>query len=56
MLAERYDSWSTGVGQRIESGKENFASLEKYMLEKGEATPNKSGRQELIENIINTYL
>lgn len=56
MLAERYESWSTGVGQRIESGKENFASLEKYMLEKGEATPNKSGRQELIENIINTYL
>jgi xylose isomerase len=56
MLAERYDSWSTGVGQRIESGKEDFASLEKYMLEKGEATPNKSGRQELIENIINTYL
>ncbi len=56
MLKERYGSWDSGVGQRIESGKESFASLEKYMLDKGEATPNKSGRQELIENIINTYL
>jgi xylose isomerase len=26
------------------------------MLEKGEAAPNTSGRQELLENIINTYL
>ena len=38
------------------AGKESFASLEKYMLEKGEAAPNTSGRQELLENIINTYL
>jgi xylose isomerase len=56
MLAERYGSWSSGVGARIDSGKESFASLEKYMLEKGDAAPNKSGRQELLENIINTYL
>ncbi|HEX3724985.1 MAG TPA: xylose isomerase [Pirellulales bacterium] len=56
MLHERYASWDSGVGARIESGKESFASLEKYMLEKGEAAPNKSGRQELLENIINTYV
>jgi xylose isomerase len=56
MLAERYGSWSSGVGARIDAGKESFASLEKYMLEKGDAAPNKSGRQELLENIINTYL
>jgi xylose isomerase len=56
MLKDRYASWSTGVGQRIEAGKESFASLEKYMLEKGDATPNASGRQELLENIINTYI
>jgi xylose isomerase len=56
MLAERYSSWKTGIGQRIESGKENFATLEAYMLDKGDATPNVSGRQELIENIINTYV
>ncbi len=56
MLKDRYSSWSAGIGARIESGSESFASLEKYMLEKGDAAPNKSGRQELIENIINTYL
>ncbi len=56
MLAERYGSWSTGIGASIEAGKESFASLEKYMLEKGEAQANISGRQELLENIINTYI
>jgi xylose isomerase len=56
MLRERYGSWDSGIGARIDSGKENFVSLEKYMLEKGDVTPNKSGRQELLENIINTYL
>ena len=56
MLKTRYSSWDTGVGAEIESGKANFASLEKYMLDKGEATPNKSGRQEMIENLINTYV
>ena len=56
MLKERYTSWDSGIGQRIDAGKENFVSLEKYMLDKGDATPNKSGRQELIENLINTYL
>ena len=56
LLKERYSSWDTGVGKDIESGKQSFASLEKYMLEKGDVTPNKSGRQEMIENLINTYL
>jgi xylose isomerase len=56
MLKDRYSSWDGGIGARIDSGKESFASLEKYMLEKGEVMPNKSGRQELLENIINTYL
>ena len=56
MLKERYASWDTGLGAEIEAGKHGFKSLEKYMLEKGDATPNLSGRQELIENIINTYI
>jgi len=30
--------------------------LEEYMLEKGEANPNSSGRQEMLENIINQYI
>jgi xylose isomerase len=46
----------TGVGQQIESGKATFDELEKYMLEKGEASVNVSGRQELLENVFNRYL
>ena len=56
IVSERYGSWDSGIGAEIESGKANFASLEKYMLDKGEITPNRSGRQEMIENLINTYL
>jgi xylose isomerase len=56
MLKERYSSWDTGVGAEIEAGKHSFKTLEKYMLDKGDAAPNISGRQELIENIINTYI
>ena len=41
---------------RSKPARHSFASLEKYMLEKGDATPNTSGRQEMIENLINTYL
>jgi xylose isomerase len=52
----RYASWDAGVGAEIESGKANFKTLEAYMLKKGEITPNTSGRQEMIENLINRYL
>jgi len=56
LLGERYANWETGLGAEIEAGKHNFASLEKIMLEKGEAAPNRSGRQEMLENLINTYI
>ena len=55
-VSSRYQSWDTGVGAEIESGKHSLESLEAYMLEKGEASPNESGRQEMLENIINRYL
>jgi xylose isomerase len=56
LVKERYASWDSGVGADIESGKADFKTLEKYMLDHGDATANRSGRQELIENLINTYL
>ena len=56
LLAERYLSWDSGLGAEIEAGKHSFTSLEKLMLQKGEIAPNRSGRQEMIENLINTYL
>lgn len=55
LLKSRYSSWDSGVGAEIESGKADFASLEKYMLGKGNPAPNASGRQEFIENVINRY-
>ncbi len=56
MVKERYSSFDTGVGAEIEAGKHDFTTLEKYMLEKGEADPNVSGRQELFENIVNRFI
>lgn len=56
MLADRYSSWDSGVGQEIELGKHDFESLEKYMLAKGDIAPNRSGRQELFENVVNRYV
>jgi xylose isomerase len=56
LVKERYASFDSGIGAEIESGKANFKTLEKYMLDKGEITPNTSGRQEMIENLINTFI
>jgi len=56
MVKDRYASWDTGIGAEIEAGEQDFKSLEKYMLQKGDATPNTSGRQELFENVVNRYV
>jgi len=56
MVRERYASWDSGIGAEIEAGRHDFDSLEKYMLEKGDAAPNSSGRQELFENVVNWYV
>jgi len=56
MLKERYASWDSGIGAEIEAGKHDFKSLYDYMIEKGEADPCTSGRQELIENIFNRFM
>ncbi|TWT47719.1 xylose isomerase [Botrimarina hoheduenensis] len=56
MVRDRYASWDSGLGAQIESGAHSFASLEKLMLDKGDAAPNQSGRQELFENVVNDYV
>lgn len=56
MLQDRYRSWDKGLGAEIEEGKHDLASLEKYMLRKGEISGNKSGHQELFENVVNRYI
>lgn len=56
IVTDRYQSWDSALGKRIESGQVGLADLEALMLEKGEASGNQSGRQELLENIVNRYL
>jgi xylose isomerase len=53
---DRYASWDTGIGAKIEKGKIGFEELEAYMLKKGDVTPNVSGRQEFLENLINEFV
>jgi xylose isomerase len=55
-VKERYSSFDSGIGADIEHGKTDFVKLEQYMLAKGEASPNPSGRQEMLENLFNRYL
>jgi xylose isomerase len=55
-VKDRYSSYDTGLGAKIESGSVGFEELEKYMLEKGEAAKNTSGRQEMLENLVSVYL
>jgi len=55
-VKQRYSSWDSGIGAKIESGKASFADLEAYMLKRGDATPNTSGRQEFLENLINEFI
>lgn len=54
-VQNRYSGWDAGLGAEIESGKVGFAELEKYTLEKGEPAVQ-SGRQEMLENLLNMYL
>jgi xylose isomerase len=55
-VKERYRSFDSGIGAEIESGQADFSRLEAYILQKGDAAPNKSGRQEMLEHLLNRYL
>jgi xylose isomerase len=55
-VKQRYSSWDTGIGRDIERGKAGFRELEAYMLKKGDVSPNTSGRQEYLENLINEFI
>jgi xylose isomerase len=55
-LTDRYASFDTGFGKDIEKGKVGFKELEKLVLGPlGEPKP-RSGKQEYLENLLNTYI
>lgn len=55
MIKDRYAGWDGELGQGIRQGKKSFADCEAYILANGEPT-RRSGRQELLENMINDLL
>ncbi len=54
-VKERYAGWDGELGSKIEGKKVGFAELEAYILEHGEPELA-SGRQEMLENILNEYI
>ena len=51
----RYSSWDSELGQKIESGNASLAELETLALQKNiEDIP--SGRQEMLENLVNEFI
>jgi xylose isomerase len=54
-VAERYAGWKDDMGVRILRGRSSLADLEKSVRKNGEPKLP-SGRQEMLENLLNSYL
>ncbi len=55
VIAERYHSFTEGIGLDIVEGRANFHTLEQYALNNN-SIQNKSGRQERLKAILNQYI
>jgi xylose isomerase len=55
-VKQRYASWDSGIGAKIESGRASLKEIEAYVLKKGDVAQNVSGRQEFLENLINEFI
>ena len=53
--ANRYASYNSGIGKKIHSGEISLEELSKYAL-KHDSITNASGRQEMLEDILNQYI
>ena len=51
----RYSSFDQDIGAKIEAGEVGFEELEKFALSNGEPTLG-SGRQEMLENLLNEFI
>jgi xylose isomerase len=51
----RYSSWDSGIGAKIEKGEASLETLQAYALSQPEPTIP-SGRQEMLENLINDFI
>lgn len=55
-VEERYAGWKGELGQSIMSGEHSLESLSQLVLENDVNPKHVSGRQELLENIVNRYV
>ncbi|CAN5869228.1 xylose isomerase [soil metagenome] len=51
----RYSTFDSGIGAQIEKGEVGFAELEAFTLKNGEPALG-SGRQEMLENLVNEFI
>jgi len=54
-ITDRYAGYSTGIGKEIVEKKVGFKELEKYAFDHDQIV-NASGRQEMLESILNKYI
>lgn len=54
-VAKRYSSWDSGVGAKIEKGELGLDEISAHVLTQAEPTIP-SGRQEMLENLINDFI
>ncbi|HOQ07055.1 MAG TPA: xylose isomerase [Clostridiales bacterium] len=54
-IADRYSSYTTGIGKDIVEGKVGFKELEQYVMDLGKVEI-KSGKQEMLEVWLNSYI
>jgi len=54
-VTARYSSWDSGLGQKVESGNASLAELETLALQNN-ISDIPSGRQEMLENLINEFI
>lgn len=55
-VKERYASYDSGLGKQIEDGSVGFKELEAHVLAGNEVAITPSGRQEMLENLVNEFL
>lgn len=54
-VKQRYSTFDNGIGAQIEKGEVGFEELEAYTLKNGEPAIG-SGRQEMLENLVNEFI
>jgi xylose isomerase len=54
-IKQRYSTFDSGIGAQIEAGTVGFAELEAHALKSGEPLLG-SGRQEMLENLVNDFI